>query len=181
MTKDVLMVDLEVPSDALVKIEDSRVTVTGPKGSLNRVMAYPGIRIEAKEGRVVISSKDKKRTVKAVIGTFSAHIKNMINGVTKGFTYRLKVVYAHFPITVKPAGDAVAIDNFLGEKTPRKSSVVGSSSVSVKGDIVTVSGINLEDVSQTAANIELATKISGREEGCFKTAFTSFQKRGTGR
>ena len=178
MTKDVLMVDLEVPSDALVKIEDSRVTVTGPKGSLNRVMAYPGIKIEAKEGRVVISSKDKKRTVKAVIGTFSAHIKNMINGVTKGFTYRLKVVYAHFPLTVKPAGDVVAIDNFLGEKTPRKSSVVGSSSVSVKGDIVTVSGINLEDVSQTAANIELATKISGRDRRVFQDGVYIISKEG---
>lgn len=178
MTKDVLMVDLEVPSGALVKIEDSRVTVTGPKGSLNRVMAYPGIKIEAKEGRVVISSKDKKKTVKAVIGTFSAHIKNMINGVTKGFTYRLKVVYAHFPITVKPAGDAVAIDNFLGEKTPRKSRVVGNSSVSVKGDIVTVSGINLEDVSQTAANIELATKISGRDRRVFQDGVYIISKEG---
>ena len=65
-------------------------------------------------------------------------------------------------------GAIVTIDNFLGERTPRKSKVFGDSKVSIKGDKVSVTGTSLEFVSQTAANIELATKVKGRDRRVFQ-------------
>lgn len=163
-----MSVDVSVPSEVELKIEDGLITLTGPKGSLKRAMSYPGVKIVQKEGNVVFSAKSNKKTVKAILGTFGAHLNNMVKGVTKGFEYRLKTVFSHFPITVKQAGSEITINNFLGEKTPRKSRVMGDCKVAIKGDSVTVSGTNIEDVAQTAANIELATKVKGRDRRVFQ-------------
>jgi large subunit ribosomal protein L6 len=163
-----IQVDIGVPDEVEVKLEDSMITVTGPKGNLTRTITYPGIKIESKNGKVTISTRSKKKTLKAMSGTIAAHIKNMITGVTKGFEYTLKVVYSHFPITVKQAGDVITIDNFLGEKTPRKSRILGECTISIKGDTVTVSGMDIESVAQTAANIELSSKVKGRDRRVFQ-------------
>ncbi len=103
-----------------------------------------------------------------MIGTTRAHINNMITGVTEGFTYHMKIVFAHFPMNVKVNGNKVNIDNFLGERHPRTAKIVGSAKVNVKGDEVTVTGINKEDVGQTVANLEQATKIKGRDPRVFQ-------------
>jgi large subunit ribosomal protein L6 len=92
----------------------------------------------------------------------------MIVGLTDGFTYNMKIVYAHFPMTVKAAGDKVTIENFLGERHPRTAKIVGDAKVQIKGEDVTVSGINKEDVGQTMANLEQATKIKGRDPRVFQ-------------
>lgn len=54
----------------------------------------------------------------ACLRTVKSLIENMITGVTKGFRYKIKAVYAHFPINVivNDAGKSVEIRNFLGEK-----------------------------------------------------------------
>jgi large subunit ribosomal protein L6 len=167
-TSEKMSVDVPVPSEVGLKIEDVMITITGPKGSLSRTMSYPGVKIEQKGGNVVFSAKSNKKAVKAIIGTFGAHLDNMMKGVTKGFEYKLKTVFSHFPITVKQAGSEISINNFLGEKTPRKSRVLGDCKVSIKGDSITVTGMNIEDVAQTAANIELATKVKGRDRRVFQ-------------
>jgi large subunit ribosomal protein L6 len=91
----------------------------------------------------------------------------MVDGVTKGFTYRLRIVYSHFPITVKVEKDKILIQNFLGERTPRIAKIVGNTEVKVEGSDVIVSGINLEEVSQTSANIEQACRIIGYDRRRF--------------
>ena len=104
-----------------------------------------------------------------MVGTIRSHISNMIYGVKHGFTYKMKIVYAHFPMTVKVKGKLVTIDNFLGERHPRTAKIIGDDvKVSVKGDDVTITGINKENVGQTMANIEQATKIKGRDPRIFQ-------------
>ena len=80
----------------------------------------------------------------------------------------MKIVYAHFPMTVKVKGNIVTIDNFLGERSPRVAKIIGDAKVSVKGEDVTITGINKEEVGQTMANIEQATKIKGRDPRIFQ-------------
>jgi large subunit ribosomal protein L6 len=80
----------------------------------------------------------------------------------------MKIVYAHFPMTVKAVGDKVTIENFLGERYPRTAKIVGSAKVQVKGEEVVITGINKEDVGQTMANLEQATKIKGRDPRVFQ-------------
>jgi large subunit ribosomal protein L6 len=87
----------------------------------------------------------------------------MITGVRKGFTCKLKIAFSHFPISVSVKEDKVIIENFTGERSSRISKIIGNTQVSVKGDDVIVQGTNIENVTQTAANIELATKIRKKD------------------
>lgn len=162
-----ISVEVKIPENVKVEVEGSKVKVSGEKGELERSFPEKGIRIELVEGKIVVSSESDRKRFRALVGTISAHIRNMIEGVTKGFTYKLRVVYSHFPITVKVEGEKVLIHNFLGERVPRVAKIVGKTQVKVEGQEITVSGINLEEVGQTAANIEQATRIVGYDRRRF--------------
>ncbi|WP_407375462.1 50S ribosomal protein L6 [Methanobrevibacter sp.] len=160
--------EIEIPEGVEVIIENNEVSVKGPNGENSRVFTYPNVSISEVEDKVVLETAFPKKKDKAMIGTTRAHINNMITGVTDGFEYHMKIVYAHFPMNVKVQNDVVVIDNFLGERHPRTSKIVGSAKVVVKGDEVTITGINKEDVGQTMANLEQATKIKGRDPRVFQ-------------
>ncbi|MBS7635615.1 50S ribosomal protein L6, partial [Candidatus Bathyarchaeota archaeon] len=89
---------------------------------------------------------------------------------------KLKIVYAHFPISVKVNGNKIIIENFMGERSPRTAKIIGDVKVSVKGDDVIIQGINIEDVSQTAANIEQATRIKNRDPRRFLDGIYVYEK-----
>ncbi len=160
--------EVEIPPEVEVKVDGKRVVVKGPKGTLERDFSHArNVYLKIEDGKVIIESLFPKKKDEALVGTLAGHIKNMIKGVTKGFRYKLKIVYAHFPISVKVEGDKVIIENFLGEKVPRVAKIVGDVKVKVEGDDVIVEGIDIESVGQTAANIELATKIKDKDPRVF--------------
>lgn len=160
---------IEVPDDVEVHLEGKKVTVKGAKGTLTRDFSKEPVSIELIEGgkKVHIWADWPRRRESAIVGTIAAHIKNMIIGVRKGFTYKLKIVFSHFPVSVKVQDKVVLIENFVGERAPRKARIVGDVKVKVSGDDVIVQGIDLEAVSQTAANIEQATKIRNKDPRVF--------------
>ena len=154
---------VEIPENVGVMLEGKAVTVRGEKGTLTRDFsdAPVSIRLEGREVRVWANWPRKRE--EAVVGTVCSHIQNMIVGVAEGFTYKLKIVFSHFPISVKVKGNKVLIENFIGERSPRVAKIMGDVKVTAKGEDVIVQGINIEDVSQTAANIQNATKIKSRD------------------
>ncbi|HLE65245.1 MAG TPA: 50S ribosomal protein L6, partial [Candidatus Bathyarchaeia archaeon] len=113
-----------------------------------------------------------------MLGTAAAHVRNMIKGVTKGYKYSLRTVYAHFPVTVKVDEKArtLRIENFTGEKTPRFAQILDSVKVTVKGEDIFVEGTDLKAVSQTAANIQNATRIKKKDQRVFLDGIYVFQK-----
>lgn len=160
--------ELTIPENVNVELLGNKVKVSGPKGSLEREFKLGEIKIEKKDSKIIVSSEQEKRKVKSLVGTTAAHIKNLIEGVTKGFTYKLKVVFSHFPIQVKVEKDKVLFLNFLGERTPRIAKIVGNAEVKVEGQDITVYGIDLEAVGQTASNLELATRRTGYDKKIFQ-------------
>ena len=99
----------------------------------------------------------------------------MVKGVTKGYTFKLKIVFSHFPLTVKLVSDYLTIANFTGERNPRKVKIIGNTKVMIKGEDIIVQGINLEHVSQTAANIQNATKIRNKDPRVFLDGIYVFE------
>lgn len=170
-----------VPENVEVKIDGMKVTVKGPKGELTKDFSHAkGLIIRLEEGEkgkeVVVEAYFANRRKKALVGTIAAHIENMITGVTKGYRYRLKIIYSHFPVNVKVEGDKVIIENFLGEKAPRIAKIFGNVKVRVERDEVIVEGIDIEAVGQTAANIELATKVKGFDRRVFVDGIYIYKK-----
>jgi large subunit ribosomal protein L6 len=171
--------EIEVPDKVQVTLgEDGTVKVKGPLGEMSRKLYSPKVRIVMNGKAVVVSVRTSRAKHRALMGTYGAHIRNMIAGVTKGFEYKMKIVYAHFPIKASVKGDVFLIENFLGEKAPRKAAILGKTKVTVKGDQVLLSGVNIEEVGQTAANIEKATKIKGFDPRIFQDGIYITEKAG---
>lgn len=163
---------IEIPDGIEVNIDNFKVSVKGPKGNLEKNFFSPLFRdeiiIKKDDKKVFLSIKSEKRKIKSMFGTIEAHIKNMFKGVTEGFTVKLKIVYMHFPMKVEVSGKEVIINNFLGERVPRKAKIIGDCKVEIKDDIVTVMGISKDDVGQTGANMERATWIKARDRRVFQ-------------
>ncbi|GAB6136104.1 50S ribosomal protein L6 [Thermococcus prieurii] len=170
--------EVEIPEGVEVTVEKDVVKVKGPKGELQRELKYPGFKIFTEDGKVVIYKEFPRKKDIAIARTFKAHIANMIKGVTEGFTYKLKVVYSHFPVTVKVQGDEVVIENFLGEKNPRRAKILPGVTVKVRGQEILVEGIDKEAVGQTAANIEQATRITKWDRRVFQDGIYIVEKAG---
>jgi len=158
---------VEIPEGVEGMLDGRLVTIKGEKGELTRDFSHAPIKIQLDRKTVTVQASWPRKKEAALVGTVRSHIQNMIKGVTTGFTYKLKIVFSHFPITVKIIGKTLNIENFIGERNPRKAKIMGDTKVIIKGDDIIVQGINLEDVSQTAANIQNATKIRNKDPRVF--------------
>ena len=168
---------VKVPESVTVRIEGNLVKVQGPKGLLIREMYYPNVALSIRDREFTIATESERKKILAICGTFAAHLQNMIRGVTEGYQYRMKVVYSHFPIQLKLAGDRVEVDNFLGEKRPRFARVEKDVKVAIGSDEVTITGIDKESVGKTAANIEHATRIRERDPRVFQDGVYVVERR----
>jgi len=171
MVKD-MEVSIKIPEKTEVRLDGRKVIVSGPKGKLEKDFSSPLfdklVKI-AKDGDLIkVSTCSTRRKVKSQTGCVSAHIRNMMKGVNKGYTAKLKVVFMHFPVTVKAAGKEITVANFLGEKSPRSAQIVGETKVEVKGEEITVTGLDRDAVGQTAANIERSTHVPARDRRVFQ-------------
>jgi large subunit ribosomal protein L6 len=156
---------IQIPDGVTVEVEGKTVRVKGPRGTLEEDLSHLPVGIAQSGREVQVSvSWPRKREI-GMLGTGAAHIRNMIRGVTKGYRYNLRTVYAHFPVTVKvdEKARALRVENFTGEKTPRSAEILEGVKVAVKGDDITVEGIDLNAVGQTAANIQNSKKIKKKD------------------
>lgn len=169
---------IEIPKGVTVKTEGMRVTVTGPKVTLTREFPVSRIKISQVSEGILLTCELPKKKEYALQGTIRAHINNMLTGVTKGFEYKMKIVYSHFPVKAAAKGNEFVIENFLGEKFPRRAPILGDTKVVVKGDEVTLTGADKEVVAQTAANIEQATRIKRYDPRKFQDGIYIIQKGG---
>lgn len=159
--------NVQVPDDVEVSLEGKRFTVKGPKGTLVRDFSFAPVSMELNGKNICIRAEWPRKREASLVGTLRSHVQNMITGVRKGFTYKVKIVFSHFPISVKLKGKIVLIENFTGERSPRKAKIIGDVQVKIQSEDVFVQGIDLEDVSQTAANIEQATRVKRKDPRIF--------------
>ena len=163
-----MRVELEIPDNVTVETDHLDVTVDGPEGSVSRRLWYPDVSVETEDDTVVIESDAEDAKTNATVGTFESHITNAFHGVTEGWEYKMEAFYSHFPMQVRVDGDEVVIENFLGEKAPRRTTIHGETDVSVDNERLVLSGPNKEDVGQTAADIEQLTRVSGKDTRVFQ-------------
>jgi len=156
---------VSIPDHVSVQVEGRTVKVKGPLGSLQEDLSHLPVSINVDDNKVRLETTWPRKREIGMLGTAAAHVRNMLKGVTQGYRYELRTVYAHFPVTVKVDEKAkvLKIENFTGEKTPRYAKIVEGVKVDVKGEDISVEGIDLKSVSQTAANIQDSTKIKKKD------------------
>mgnify|MGYP000565986207 CR=1 FL=1 len=173
-------VALEIPEDVSAEVDHLELTVEGPNGSVTRRLWYPDVSVAVEDGEVVIVAEAEDARTNSTVGTFESHVRNMFHGVTAGWEYEMEVFYSHFPMQVNVEGEEVVIENFLGEKAPRRTTIHGATEVAVDGEELTITGPDIEDVGQTAADIEQLTRVKDKDVRVFQDGvyITSKPQRG---
>lgn len=172
-----VVLEIEIPEDVEVGVDNNVVNVRGRKGELKRKIPE-FIKIDKKDKKIYLSINSKKRREKAILGTMRGHIANMIKGVSRGIEYKLRILYTHFPVSVKVSGNNLMIENFMGERYPRRARILEGVDVEINGNEIILSGIDKEKVSQTAANIEQATRIKNKDPRIFQDGIYIVEKDG---
>ncbi|KAI1807649.1 60S ribosomal protein L9 [Daldinia bambusicola] len=164
---------LEIPEGVKVQIKSRNVTVEGPRGKLSKDLSHIAVNFSRPKKNVIgIEIHHGSRKDVATLRTVRTLINNLIIGVTKGFKYKMRYVYAHFPINVnveknnETGNFEVEIRNFIGEKLVRR--VVMQSGVDVQisttqKDELLLLGNSLEDVSQSAADIQQICRVRNKD------------------
>ncbi|KAI0980140.1 hypothetical protein GJ496_009694 [Pomphorhynchus laevis] len=145
---------ITIPADVDVKIKARKVTVKGPRGVLERDFSHCTV------------------IIRKVGQTISVEKCNMIKGVTKGFRYKMRGAYAHFPINCVAIenGNVLEIRNFLGEKITRKIPMLPGVTVTVSKDVkdqLVLEGNSIGNVSQSAASIHHSVLVKKKDIRCF--------------
>ena len=154
------------------------VTVEGPKGKLERELRNPKVEIAVKDSFVSILARKATKREKTMVGTFRAHISNMVKGVQEEFVYKMKICSGHFPMNVSVKGDEFIVKNFFGEKIPRVLRLREGVSVKIEGDIILVSAMDKELAGQTAASIEQLTRRTKYDHRIFQDGIYIIDKAG---
>ena len=175
---DYIESEYEFPKELKVQYKEKVLKVSGPKGEITKSFAHARtIDIAFEKNTITFSCTFPKRKQRSLMGTLVAHVKNMVRGVTIGpFITKMKIVYSHFPITVNIKGNEVLVENFLGERAPRRAKIFGNTKVKVAGDDVIVESINREDAGQTASNIRRVCKIKKKDPRTFQDGIFQYQK-----
>jgi len=142
-----------IPSNVEVKIDDGKVTVKGPKGELFREVR-PEINVEIKENEIIVSPKVESKKVNAFWGLTRALIANMVEGVVNGYEKKLIIKGLGYKAMVE--GDSLVLH--VGFSHTVKIEKMEGVKMEVKGNTITVSGIDKELVGLRAAQIRKVKK-----------------------
>lgn len=151
---------IEIPEGINASLNGLTVTISGPKGKVVQLLPL-STKIEGKKIMLAPASKE-------ITNTAYALINSAFKGVKEGYTKKMKMIFAHFPMTLEIKGKSINIKNFLGEKMPRVANIVGDTQVKPEKESVTLSGPDKHDVGQTMANIKTATKIKQKDPRTFQ-------------
>jgi len=160
---------VKFPENVKFVLNNRLVKVTGPRGTLSRDFRHLNIEIvREKHNLLRVRKWFGIRKELAAIRTVCSHIENMIKGVTVGFRYKMRSVYAHFPINIslQEKNTTIEIRNFLGEKFVRRvklpEGVQATISTKQKDELI-IDGNDIQLVSQAAARIQQSTTVKNKD------------------
>ncbi|KAG1360935.1 putative 60S ribosomal protein L9 [Cocos nucifera] len=111
---------MDIPEGVKVWVKAKVIEVEGPRGKLIRNFKHLNLDFQLTDGgrKLKVDAWFGSRKTTAAIRTAISHVQNLITGVTKGFRYNMRFVYAQFPInaSITSSNSSMEIRNFLGEK-----------------------------------------------------------------
>ena len=168
---------VDIPEGVTVTVNKHMVSFVGPLGKTFKSFRSIPVNVEVSEGKILLTAIEHKKRDYAILHTARSIIRNICEGLVTGYTIKMKIVFSHFPITVKVEGKQVLIENFQGERAPRSTHIVGNTKVIPKGEDVILTGEVWTDITQTAANIELKSKVKNKDHRVFLDGIYVFEKK----
>jgi len=163
--------ELDIPEGVEIDVKARLITVTGPRGTLTKNVRHVDMDIRVLKGKttkVSLAVWQGGRKHVACLRTIRSLINNMVTGVTKGFRYKMRAVYAHFPINciIQDDGHSLEIRNFLGEKIVRHVNMLEGVEViesKAQKDELILEGNDIDHVSQSAASIQGVCRVRNKD------------------
>ena len=169
--------EVVIPEGVRITQKRHMLAFEGPLGKTHKSFRTIPVKIKVTEGMVLLRAAGFRKRDYAILHAARSLIRNICEGLVKGYTVKMKVVFAHFPITVRVEGRTILIENFQGERAPRTTKIVGNTKVVPKGEDVILTGEVWTDVTQTAANIELKTKVKNKDHKVSLDGIYVFEKK----
>jgi large subunit ribosomal protein L9e len=161
---------LAIPEGVTCSVRNRVVTIKGKRGTLIKDLRHLQLdfRFDSKRRTFTAVRWFGTKLDIAPINTAISHVQNMITGVTKGFRFKLRFAYAHFPINVSVEKQTVEIRNFLGEKRVRRQAIpsdikVYRTDVAKTKDELVLEGNDLEKVSREAAVMHQLCAVKNKD------------------
>ena len=168
---------VELPQGVTASVKGRVLAMKGPNGSATKIFQRIPVDVVVQGNKVTITPFTGKKKDVISANTVSSIVKALVHGVTKGYEYKMKVVFAHFPVTVKIKDDTVMVENFMGERSPRLAKILEGCKVTTDGDDIIIKGTSLEQIGQTAANVEQATRIKRKDQRIFLDGVYVYEKK----
>lgn len=156
-----------IPDKVRVILKKNTLYLEGPLGKTFKNFKKIPVALEVEDGIVTIKTQGKRKKDYAILNTVKSLVRNLCTGLMVGYTVKMRIVYAHFPITIKTKDKEVLIDNFQGERASRVARIHGETKAVTKGDEIILTGPVLTDVTQTAAEIQLKTRVKNKDHRVF--------------
>jgi large subunit ribosomal protein L6 len=168
--------DIELPEGITAVRENEFITVKGKNGEVKRKLFSPMVDINVENNKIIIFVKKLTKKEKALVGTYRAHINNMIKGVMEVHHYKLKICSGHFPMNVSYNNNILSIKNFIGEKVPRTITIKNGVDLKLDGDYIIIQSPDKELAGQTAGSIEKLTKRANFDRRIFQDGIYIVEK-----
>ncbi len=143
-----------IPQGVEVSVQNDKVLVKGPKGTLERTL-HSAVTVTIENGVVSVSVKrPEEKYERSLWGTFAAHIKNMIEGVTKGFEKKLEVNGVGFRVAMQ--GKDIKLEIGFSHSVVYK--MPSEVTATVEKNIITLVSSDVEMLGKTASEIRALKK-----------------------
>ncbi len=139
---------ITIPASVKVEIDGLNVSVSGPKGSLQR-QVVPDVELNIEDGKLLVTRPNDEPRVRAMHGLTRALLANMVTGVDSGFRKTLEFVGVGYRAQMQ--GEKLVLA--LGFSHPVEIEPPDGVTFSMEGPRVQVESIDKEKVGQVAANI----------------------------
>ncbi len=139
---------IDLPKEAVLKIEDSVCRIEGPKGKLTHRIPE-GINLEVSGSKVIVTRASEERRHRSLHGLTRTLIANMVDGVTRGFKKELEIVGVGYRAEL--SGNTLTLS--LGYSSPVVFQEPEGIKIQVNKQIISVEGIDKCLVGQTASKI----------------------------
>ena len=178
MAKQDIKMEIELPQGVSANIDNYVLTITGPKGSVQRKLLLPRVEVRIDNNKILMFAKKATKREYKLMSTYRAHMRNMIKGVTQGHVYKLKILSSHFPMQVSYKNNVLEVRNFFGEKHPRQLRIPQGVNLKIDGQLIILEGIDKELVGNTASLIEKLTRRTDFDPRVFQDGIYIVEKDG---